>query len=379
MKKKLLALLLVAASAISMTAIGCNTNDSGSHTQHNFVNYVSDNNATCTTDGTETAKCTGCDKTDTRTVAGSKLNHNFVNYVSDNNATCQKDGTKTAHCSRTGCTATDTITDAGTKLNHKFENYVSDGNATCTADGTKTAICSNDGCTEKDTVADVGSKLAHNFVDGKCETCQAPDPDYNISDAKVIELLEANCMDEILDTISPWVTLDKKNIVEKSWYLTKDPNKRILTAECFFKYLISKTEPYFRVVKIEFNEALTENNVNFENIKTCENAYISSTYLSTIQDDYKPLTNAICDKLFGQADENTQRFIVQTGASTELGGAQGFKVIEIRENSIRESETQIKVASSIEEYATNFNNGFYTSPYANKRYEISGEKVIAEE
>ena len=40
---------------------------------HSFTNYVSDNNATCKDDGTETAKCDRCDVTDTRTVVDSHL------------------------------------------------------------------------------------------------------------------------------------------------------------------------------------------------------------------------------------------------------------------------------------------------------------------
>ena len=47
---------------------------------HSFTNYVSNNNATCTEDGTETADCdNGCGVKDTRTEVGSKLGHNFVN------------------------------------------------------------------------------------------------------------------------------------------------------------------------------------------------------------------------------------------------------------------------------------------------------------
>ena len=41
---------------------------------------------------------------------GSALGHSFTNYVSDGNATCTADGTKTAKCDR-GCGATDTIPD----------------------------------------------------------------------------------------------------------------------------------------------------------------------------------------------------------------------------------------------------------------------------
>ena len=76
---------------------------------HNFTKYVSDNNATCTEDGTKTAKCDRCDVTDTIADEGSKLGHSFTEYVSDNNATCTEDGTKTAKCDR--CDVTDTIDD----------------------------------------------------------------------------------------------------------------------------------------------------------------------------------------------------------------------------------------------------------------------------
>ena len=45
---------------------------------HSFTNYVSDGNATCTEDGTKTAKCDRCDVTDTVADEGSALGHNFV-------------------------------------------------------------------------------------------------------------------------------------------------------------------------------------------------------------------------------------------------------------------------------------------------------------
>ena len=44
---------------------------------HSFTNYVSNNDATCTKDGTETAKCDHCDATDTRTEVGSATGHDF--------------------------------------------------------------------------------------------------------------------------------------------------------------------------------------------------------------------------------------------------------------------------------------------------------------
>ena len=48
---------------------------------HSFTNYVSNNDATCTADGTKTAKCDRCDETETIADAGSALGHNYVNGV----------------------------------------------------------------------------------------------------------------------------------------------------------------------------------------------------------------------------------------------------------------------------------------------------------
>ena len=182
---------------------GTETFEYGDALGHKFTNYVSDNNATCTEDGTKTAKCDRCDETDTVTDVGSKLQHtydkqvatdeylcseatctqkakyyysckcgekgtetfeygdtlghSFTNYVSDNNATCTEDGTKTAKCDH--CDETDTITDTGSKLGHSFTNYVSDNNATYEKNGTKTAHCDHKGCTATDTIIDEDSKL----------------------------------------------------------------------------------------------------------------------------------------------------------------------------------------------------------------------------
>ena len=96
MKKKLLTLLLAgamltAAGAFGIAGCGTNETDNGnkeeqpSHT-HVYENYVYDNNATCTEDGTETAKCTGCDKTDTRTKVGSKTGHKYAYTPIDANS-----------------------------------------------------------------------------------------------------------------------------------------------------------------------------------------------------------------------------------------------------------------------------------------------------
>lgn len=96
-------------------------------------------------------KCTGCELTD------GKIAHTFTNYISNNDATCTANGTETAKCE--GCDQTHTQTDADSMLDHSFTTYTSNGDATCTADGTKTAKCDN--CDATDVKADEGSKLAH--------------------------------------------------------------------------------------------------------------------------------------------------------------------------------------------------------------------------
>ena len=147
---------------------GCGTTDTiadeGSKLDHKFTKYVSNNDATCKNVGTKTAKCDyGCGSTDTVENADDpQKEHSFTNYISDNNATCQADGTKTAECDY-GCGEEDTIADEGSKLTHKFTKYVSNNDATCQADGTKTAECDY-GCGMTDTVADEGSKLDHKFT-----------------------------------------------------------------------------------------------------------------------------------------------------------------------------------------------------------------------
>lgn len=92
---------------------------------------------------------------------GDALNHNFSEYVYNNNATCTTDGTKTAACIR--CAETDTIIAAGTGLGHSFTEYVYNNDAGCTVNGTKTAVC--DRCTEIKTVDASGTALGHSYSD----------------------------------------------------------------------------------------------------------------------------------------------------------------------------------------------------------------------
>ena len=215
--KKLSALILATVFAVAclvLTSCGGNQDPDKDPCAdgHSYGEYVSDGNATCTADGTKTAKCANCDKTNTVADTGSKLAHNYVDgectecgeadpdapvdpedpcknghtwgaYTSNGDATCTANGTETAKC--TNCDKTDTREVADSKLSHSYGEYVSDGNATCTSDGTKSRVCSV--CENKDTVVVAGSKLDHNYVDGECTECGEADPDAPVDPDEPIE------------------------------------------------------------------------------------------------------------------------------------------------------------------------------------------------
>ena len=104
------------------TGDGTNTEQDGGNTDDDNVGdlpheheYTSTITApTCTTQGFTTYTCTCGDNYIADYV--NALEHDFTDYISDNNATYTSDGTKTAICNRGGCNETDTIADTGTKL-----------------------------------------------------------------------------------------------------------------------------------------------------------------------------------------------------------------------------------------------------------------------
>ena len=129
-------------------------NSSSEHT-HNYIAVTT--NPTCTTQGFTAYTCVCGDDYIADYV--NALNHEFTNYISDNNAKCEVNGTETATCSRQDCNETDTRTEENSALTHDFTNYISDNNATYEKDGTKTAVCNHDGCNVTDIITDAGTKL----------------------------------------------------------------------------------------------------------------------------------------------------------------------------------------------------------------------------
>ncbi len=88
---------------------------------HHFENYISNNDATCTTDGTETATCSheGCNEKHTRIVANSALGHDYIAVVTA--PTCTENGFTTYTCSRGDDEYTD---DEEPALGHDFTKWI---------------------------------------------------------------------------------------------------------------------------------------------------------------------------------------------------------------------------------------------------------------
>ena len=92
--------------------------------------------------------------TATLTVAATHV-HSFTNYVSDNNATCTADGTRTAVCD--SCQVTDTIPDVGSALGHSWDEGVVTVEPTATTEGEMTYTCMRCGETRTEVLEPQGS------------------------------------------------------------------------------------------------------------------------------------------------------------------------------------------------------------------------------
>ena len=102
---------------------------------HSFTQYVSNGDATCTEDGTETAKCDRCDVTDTRTAENSALGHDMGQWYTVTEAGCTEEGLEQSDCSRCEHFETQAIAAVG----HSHESVVTE--PTCLEQGYTTYTC----------------------------------------------------------------------------------------------------------------------------------------------------------------------------------------------------------------------------------------------
>ena len=115
--------------------------------------------ASCTAPKT----CSECN-----TTVGEKLDHTYENYVSNNDATCTADGTKTGTCV---CGDKNTVADEGSATNHSNKTTTT-VEATCTVPGSTTVTCDNCGEILSTTVIPANDHKDDNG-DYKCDVCEA--------------------------------------------------------------------------------------------------------------------------------------------------------------------------------------------------------------
>ena len=116
---------------ITVTMLPCE------HTDTVIKNKV---DPTCTKAGyTGDTYCNICGRMVKQGTTIKATGHSFTKYTSNNNATCTKDGTKTAICDH-GCGAKKTITDKGTAKGHSYVIKVT-AKATASKEGTLTTCC----------------------------------------------------------------------------------------------------------------------------------------------------------------------------------------------------------------------------------------------
>lgn len=118
--------------------------------------------ATCTTTGVKTYKCTdsGCNETKTETIKA--LGHSMGAATVTKEADCLNKGEKVASCTRSGCTYKTTTTINA--LGHAWGNWIIDKEATETELGAKHHVCSRCQTEETGTIPLLGHECTYTTV-----------------------------------------------------------------------------------------------------------------------------------------------------------------------------------------------------------------------
>ena len=120
--------------------------------------------ATCTSGGYTTYKCSLCGREETREYT-DPLGHNYESVVTD--PTCTTQGYTTHTCSRCGNSYTDSYTDI---VSHSWSGWTTTIEPTCTEDGTESRTCSVCQKTETQGIEALGHP-DQTYHEGKEATC----------------------------------------------------------------------------------------------------------------------------------------------------------------------------------------------------------------
>lgn len=205
--------------------------------------------------------------------------------------------------------------------------------------------------------------------------------DAPVTNADIIKFLDDNCREKIVTLNS--IFNNPTCVSDGQWFISKDSQENICEAQYFYKYTAKENIAYYMVNKVEFTNAISLKNFNKADLNNVNysQCFRSEKYDPTIQAENADLTNAICDKLFGEKTDAT-RFIINQGYSVDpvlKSEANVFTIIEITDYGIRQCSVVIKESLSNEGYISKLDNKSNYRIDQSKEYNISGEKLTVEE
>ena len=209
------------------------------------------------------------------------------------------------------------------------------------------------------------------------EKPEPPQPSEQITNAQIIAALESNFRLELLSNCFTF-DIDLDCVENGTWYVTTNADNKLTNAEYSFVYKRTDNGAYFTVGKVEFATPISCQDLKDGKIGNVNytRTYIFD-YISTIQIERNLLTNAICDKVFGE-NESATSFIDDKGNTAndpQLGTARMFTVVQITEDGVKEISINIKTSSNDAEYIGKLSDISNYRTYYEKSYTISGVKV----
>ena len=131
---------------------------------HNYGDWETVTEATCTTSGAKERVCAACNDKQTETI--SSFGHSYGEWITKSEATCENNGMQEKTCSTCGNVSTNTIP----ALGHSY-SLVDTVDSTCTESGTDKYICER--C-EKEYTKTFSPRHRDTDDDGFCDFCNEP-------------------------------------------------------------------------------------------------------------------------------------------------------------------------------------------------------------
>ena len=176
--------------------------------KHSFTNYISNGNATCTEDGTKTAKCDHCDATDTIPDVGSALGHGMGSWETVVPATCTENGEEQRICSRCDHSESRVIEAVG----HHWDEGVVTREPTEDTEGERLYTCSACGATRTESIPVIGHEHRYEAV-VTAPTCT--ERGYTTYTCKCGESYVADYVDALGHSFGDWTVIQEPTTTEE--------------------------------------------------------------------------------------------------------------------------------------------------------------------